>query len=494
MNKFLHLFAILLLGAAVLTGCSKDDAKQQGKPLIVACEASTSPYCYYTGDQEKPVAGIDIDLIEEIGEKLGRPVQYKLVPFQQIFSFVAMGKADIGAAGVTITPERAERVLFSTVYDVSYQVIVVPKNSSIADETMLASARVAAQEGTSDLTLLREKIKPRRVLPFLTQEEVNAALLDRRADAAVMDRMQAELLVGANPDTLKILENPVSKDQYGLVFNKKNTALAEEANKVIDAFKLSNELKESRAKHISLLSVLGTGAKAKSEVKPFVVCIKPSFAPFVFANEDRLVGVDVEMAEAIAAALKRPVQFKIVPQTEVVLLIANGGADMGAGGISITPERAAQALFSNAYETGVRRILVKEDSEYDEIEDFAGKPVGAKKGTTNETYAVNKLQAAKVLHYDNATQGIMAILSNEIAAFVDDEGEADLAAGKYIGRIRMLNVAIPAEDYGYVFRTGDTAAKAAADKIIEEKRENGELQALFRKYNTLYKEIQVNGI
>ena len=64
MNKFmfLHLLAVLLLGVAVLTACSNDDGK--GKPLIVACEASSSPYCYYLGSEANPpVAGIDVDLI-----------------------------------------------------------------------------------------------------------------------------------------------------------------------------------------------------------------------------------------------------------------------------------------------------------------------------------------------------------------------------------------------------------------------------------------------
>ena len=43
---------------------------------------------------------MDIDLIEAIGKELGRPVVYKVVPFQQIFTMVSMGKADIGAAGI----------------------------------------------------------------------------------------------------------------------------------------------------------------------------------------------------------------------------------------------------------------------------------------------------------------------------------------------------------------------------------------------------------
>ena len=492
MNKILRLFAVLMLGVALLPACSKSD---KNKPLVVACEASTSPYCYYTGEEANPVAGIDIDLIEQIGKELGRPIQYKIVPFQQIFTLVSMGKADIGAAGVTITPQRAERILFSTVYDVSSQVIIVPKNSALTDEASLKTARVAAQEGTSDLSLLRERIKPKFVMPFLTQEEVNAALVDRRADAAVMDRMQAELLVKSTGDMLRIIEKPLSKDQYGLLFNKENTQLAETANAVIEEFKKSGRLQQSRTKHIDALSALPTGAKVKEEVKPFIVCLEASFAPFVFIdNNNRLVGVDVDLAEAIAAELKRPLQIKIVPFTEVISLVTTGAADMGASGISITPERSSLVLFSDSYESGIRRILVNDNATFERIEDLTGKVIGATKGTTNEDFAINTLHASKVLDYDNALEGIVGLLKNEIDAYIDDEGEADLSAGKYIGRIKMLNIAIPAEEYGFAFQNDNSEAKAAADKVIAEKRANGQLQALFRKYNSLYKSIETNGL
>ena len=493
MNKLFSLLSVLFLAVFILSACSGDD---KGKPLVVACEASSSPYCYYLGEANPPVAGIDIDLIEEIGKKLGRPIQYKVVPFQHIFTLVSMGKADIGAAGITITQERAERVLFSTVYDTSSQVIVVPKNSEIMDETMLSRARVAAQEGTSDLTLLREHIKPRVVLPYLTQEEVNLALSDRRADAAIMDQLQAELLVKSTGDDFRINPKQLTKEQYGLVFNKSNTALAETANAVIDQFKISGMLMKSREKHLEALRTHpGWGAEFYDEgVKPFVVCLDPSFAPFAFMNNNRMAGVDIEMAEAIANELKRPLQLRIVPFTEILPLVISGAADMGTSGISITPERAQNVLFSNSYEDSVRRILVKEDSTMDDLADLNGKRIGAEKGTTNEEFAADKLHASKVYHYDNATEGIMGILRNEIDAYIDDEGEAELAAGKYIGRIKILEVSIPAEEYGFVFRHGNSEAKNAADKVIAAKRANGDLQALFRKYISIYKTIDLNGI
>ena len=494
MKKFLYLLAVLLLGASVLAACSKGDSD---KPLIVACEASSSPYCYYLGSEANPpVAGIDIDLVEEIGKMLGRPVQFKAVPFQHIFTLVSMGKADIGAAGITITRERAGRVLFSSVYDVSSQVIVVPKNSEIMDETMLKSARVAAQEGTSDMELLRKNIKPRVVLPYLTQEEVNLALSDRRADAAVMDQLQAELLVKSTGDEFRIIQKQLTKDQYGLVFNKSDTSLAETANAVIDEFKTSGMLRKSRETHLEALRTHpGWGAKFfQGGNKPFVVCLDPSFAPFAFMNNNRLAGVDIEMAEAIAAELKRPLQLRIVPFAEILPLVMSGAADMGTSGISITPERSNLVLFSKSYEDSVRRILVREDSRLEDLADLDGKNIGAEKGTTNEEYAVNQLHAKKTFHYDNATEGIMGLLKNEIDAYIDDESEADLAAGKYVGRIKMMNVSIPAEEYGFAFRIGNSEVKAAADKVIEAKRHNGDLQALFRKYISIYKTIDLNGI
>ena len=137
---------------------------------------------------------------------------------------------------------------------------------------------------------------------------------------------------------------------------------------------------------------------------------------------------------------------------------------------------------------------MREDSTFEKLEELNDRVVGAKKGTTNEDFAINQLKAREVFHYDNATQGIIGLLNREIDAFVEDEAEADLAVGKYIGRVRMMEIAIPAEEYGFVFQMDNTKAKEAADKVITEKRRTGELQALFLRYNTRYKAVESNGI
>ena len=68
------------------------------------------------------------------------------------------------------------------------------------------------------------------------------------------------------------------------------------------------------------------------------------------------------------------------------------------------------------------------------------------------------------------------------------------ALEKNKGKIKMMQVVIRAEEYGFAFRLGNTEAKAAADRVIEAKRRNGDLQALFRKYTSIYKTLELNDI
>ncbi len=492
MKKLFCLFAFLVLGVTVLTSCSKN----KNKPLVVACGVSTSPYCYYTGEANAPVAGIDIDLIREIGKELGRPVQFKVVPFQYVFTLISREEADIGAAGITITPEHSEGVLISTPYDTSSQVIVAPDGSDVRDEETLKAARVAVQEGGTDIPYLRESIGPEAVLPFLTLDEVNGALSARLADAAVMDRMQAESFVKANPDKYTIPGKPLTRNQYGLIFNQKNSALMSAADKVIEQFKKSGGLQKSRSAHFDALNTIPPPRGNEDKGKPFVVCLESSFAPFVLMNRNQLMGMDIEIAAEIAHELKRPVRFKIVPFTEVLPLVESGAADMGASGISITPEREGLVLFSAPYEKTVRRILVNTDSAYTRPEELNGKVVGAKKGTKSEDFAVGELHAEKTVHFDNAMQGLLGLLDHKIDAYIDDNGEADLASEKLATldgkRVRLLDHSIPLEEYGFAFHLSNTEAKSAADRVIETKRHRGEIRALSRKYTSIYMTLDLN--
>ncbi len=134
MKKFLAL--ALSLGLAVsLTACSggQEGDSQQNAAISVYTNAYFAPFEYYDGTD---IVGVDVDIMNMVGEKLGREVTYTNVEFGTIIDTVSSGKlADVGAAGITITAARQELVDFSDPYFTSVQYVVYPAGSMEIDGT-----------------------------------------------------------------------------------------------------------------------------------------------------------------------------------------------------------------------------------------------------------------------------------------------------------------------------------------------------------------------
>lgn len=134
MKKFLAL--ALSLGLAVsLTACNggQEGDSQQNAAISVYTNAYFAPFEYYDGTD---IVGVDVDIMNMVGEKLGRKVTYTNVEFGTIIDTVSSGKlADVGAAGITITAARQELVDFSDPYFTSVQYVVYPAGSMEIDGT-----------------------------------------------------------------------------------------------------------------------------------------------------------------------------------------------------------------------------------------------------------------------------------------------------------------------------------------------------------------------
>ena len=105
---------------------SKSDSAKSDKKekLVMATNAEFPPFEYYDGDE---VVGIDAEFAAAIADKLGMDLKIEDMAFDSIISAVQSGKADVGVAGMTVTPDREKNVLFSDTYTSSSQVIIVRK-------------------------------------------------------------------------------------------------------------------------------------------------------------------------------------------------------------------------------------------------------------------------------------------------------------------------------------------------------------------------------
>ena len=101
---------------------SPADVDRSGGTLVMATNAEFPPYEYYEGDE---IIGLDADFAQAIADRLGMDLKIEDMAFDSIIPAVTSGKADFGAAGMTVTEERQQQVLFSDTYYTARQGIIV---------------------------------------------------------------------------------------------------------------------------------------------------------------------------------------------------------------------------------------------------------------------------------------------------------------------------------------------------------------------------------
>lgn len=235
MKKLTKVLACALALAILATGCTSAKAPESSEPvkdenvLIMATEAGFAPYEYYEGVE---IVGVDVDIAKEVAAALGKELQVVDMEFAAILGAVETGRADFGAAGISITEERKEQVDFTIEYVTSKQVFVVLATSEVESIEDLDGATVGVQLGTiADFEL--EEVEGIAVKQYNKYLEAVNDLTNGRIAAIGMDVLPAEELVKANTQ-LKIVEKEFLIDSYAFAVKKGNTELLEKINEVLE--------------------------------------------------------------------------------------------------------------------------------------------------------------------------------------------------------------------------------------------------------------------
>ena len=103
---------------------SPEEVDRSNGTLIMATNAAFEPYEYYDGDT---IVGIDAEMMQAVCDKIGYELKIEDIEFDAIINAVQSGKADVGAAGMTVTEDRLKSIDFTDPYTTATQVIVVRK-------------------------------------------------------------------------------------------------------------------------------------------------------------------------------------------------------------------------------------------------------------------------------------------------------------------------------------------------------------------------------
>ena len=204
----------------------------EGK-LTMATNAAFPPYEYVEGGQ---VTGIDAEIAGAIAGKLGLELQIDDMEFDSITGAVKGGKADIGLAGMTITPDRQEEVNFTVSYATGVQVIIVNEDSDITsvDDLLAEGANhvIGVQRNTTGDIYTTDDIEEAglgTIDRYSKGADAVQALKTGKVDCVVIDNEPAKAFV-AEVEGLKILDTEYITEDYAAAMSKDNTALYEAVN------------------------------------------------------------------------------------------------------------------------------------------------------------------------------------------------------------------------------------------------------------------------
>lgn len=225
-----------------------------------------------------------------------------------------------------------------------------------------------------------------------------------------------------------------------------------------------------------------TGAAEESK-GTLVMATNAEFPPYEFREGGEIVGIDVEIAAAIAAEMGMDFEVEDIAFDSIIPAVQSGKADFGAAGMTVTEDRKQSVDFSDTYATATQVIIVKEDNtEIVTPDDLEGKFIGVQLGTTGDIYA-SDIPDATVEQYNKGFEAVQALTQNKIDAVVIDGEPAKVFVSQNEG-LKILDEAFTTEEYAICVKKGNTELLEGINAAIAKLKESGELQAIVDKYIT----------
>ena len=237
---------------------------------------------------------------------------------------------------------------------------------------------------------------------------------------------------------LVILETEYITEDYAIAVAKDDTALLADINQALATLKENGTVKKIQDKYISGIEhdlVFQQNVEGKEVI---TMGTNAEFPPYEFKEGDAIVGIDAEIAAAIADILGKKLVIEDMLFDATIPALVAGKIDFIMAGLTVTDERKESVNFTESYATGVQVVIVKEGSEITSAEDlFEPKAdgslwkVGVQQGTTGDLYTTWDLEepekgepSAKIERYNKGADAVQALITGKVDCVVIDNEPA----------------------------------------------------------------------
>lgn len=241
--------------------------------------------------------------------------------------------------------------------------------NTVHSQADLPGKKIGVQLGTTGDILAAElaepedeKQEPAIVEQYNKGNDAVQALKQGKIDCVIIDEQPAKAFVEKNDD-LTILDEDFAEEEYAICISKDNKELKDKINQAL------KEIKEDGTLNSIISNYIGDDTKGKSPYESpdgidrsngtLTMATNAAFEPYEFFKEDKVVGIDVDMSQAICDKLGMELKVEEMEFDGIINAVVSGKADIGVAGMTVTEDRLKNIDFTDPYATSTQVMIVR---------------------------------------------------------------------------------------------------------------------------------------
>lgn len=213
------------------------------------------------------------------------------------------------------------------------------------------------------------------------------------------------------------------------------------------------------------------------------VATSPDFPPFESLEGEEVVGIEVEIMKLICDEIDMEYEFVQIDFDSVLIGVQSGKYTCGMSGITVTPAREENMLFTIPYYVAAQVIVVTEDSEIASKADLEGKVVSVQTGTTAESGCID--EGVEVEAFAQNADAKAALTTGKVDAWVVDNLTAKQMVEEGDGLV-ILEEKMTEEPYAFAFAKGNEELVEKFDEALAKLMEDGTIASIFEDFGEAY--------
>ncbi|NLP33999.1 MAG: amino acid ABC transporter substrate-binding protein [Clostridiales bacterium] len=215
-----------------------------------------------------------------------------------------------------------------------------------------------------------------------------------------------------------------------------------------------------------------------------IVGTEAGFAPYEYMEGNEVVGIDMDIAQAIADSMGKELIIKNMDFDGALMAVQNGNVDFVAAGVSVNEERKKVMDFSIDYVDSTEVVVVnKENPTVSSVDDLDGKIIGVQQGNIADFYVEENIEAKDIKRYTKFAQAAQDLMNGKIDCIVMDLYPAqELTSSNE--QLTILDGELFEDRYAIAVQKGNQELLDQINKVIEQLKEEGKIEEFTAKHTS----------